>query len=277
MPCSKGGARTEQLWPSFVLDEVTPAREGVYAPLPEDVAPRGARGAEEARASSSSTRTRPRRSSWRARAKTWSSPRRPPPARASASTCRCSSALARDPDARALYLFPTKALVARSGRRRCASCMRDAGLGARRDRLRRRHARRRAPRRARAQRRRAHQPGHAPRRASCRTTRTGRARSQNLRYVVIDELHTYRGVFGSHVANVLRRLERVARFHGSQPALHLRHGDHRQPARARGAAARADEVGARRPRAARPRGERRGAPLQPAGRERRARASARAT
>lgn len=39
----------------------------------------------------------------------------------------------------------------------------------------------------------------------------------NLRYVVLDELHTYRGVFGSHLANVLRRLDRVARFHGSSP------------------------------------------------------------
>lgn len=40
---------------------------------------------------------------------------------------------------------------------------------------------------------------------------------QNLKYVVVDELHTYKGVFGSHVANVLRRLLRVARFHGSNP------------------------------------------------------------
>ena len=39
----------------------------------------------------------------------------------------------------------------------------------------------------------------------------------NLAYVVIDELHVYRGVFGSHVANVLRRLQRIARFHGSSP------------------------------------------------------------
>jgi DEAD/DEAH box helicase domain-containing protein len=39
----------------------------------------------------------------------------------------------------------------------------------------------------------------------------------NLRYVVVDELHTYRGVFGSHLANVLRRLIRVARFHGGEP------------------------------------------------------------
>jgi DEAD/DEAH box helicase domain-containing protein len=40
---------------------------------------------------------------------------------------------------------------------------------------------------------------------------------ENLRYVVIDELHTYRGVFGSHLSNVLRRLRRIANFYGSDP------------------------------------------------------------
>jgi DEAD/DEAH box helicase domain-containing protein len=39
----------------------------------------------------------------------------------------------------------------------------------------------------------------------------------NLKFVVIDEVHTYRGVFGSHTANVLRRLERICRFYGSDP------------------------------------------------------------
>jgi DEAD/DEAH box helicase domain-containing protein len=39
----------------------------------------------------------------------------------------------------------------------------------------------------------------------------------NLRYVVLDELHTYRGIFGGHVANVLRRLRRVCHFYGSDP------------------------------------------------------------
>ena len=40
---------------------------------------------------------------------------------------------------------------------------------------------------------------------------------ENLRYVVLDELHTYRGVFGSHLANLLRRLRRIAEFYGSKP------------------------------------------------------------
>jgi DEAD/DEAH box helicase domain-containing protein len=39
----------------------------------------------------------------------------------------------------------------------------------------------------------------------------------NLRYIVVDEAHVYRGVFGSHVANVLRRLRRLARVYGSEP------------------------------------------------------------
>jgi DEAD/DEAH box helicase domain-containing protein len=40
---------------------------------------------------------------------------------------------------------------------------------------------------------------------------------ENLKFVVLDELHTYRGVFGSHLANVLRRLARIADFYGSKP------------------------------------------------------------
>ncbi|TWI58966.1 DEAD/DEAH box helicase [Halalkalibacter nanhaiisediminis] len=40
---------------------------------------------------------------------------------------------------------------------------------------------------------------------------------ENLKYIVIDELHTYRGVFGSHVANVIRRLKRIANYYGSNP------------------------------------------------------------
>lgn len=40
---------------------------------------------------------------------------------------------------------------------------------------------------------------------------------ENLKYVIIDELHIYRGVFGSHVANVIRRLKRICQYYGSNP------------------------------------------------------------
>ncbi len=40
---------------------------------------------------------------------------------------------------------------------------------------------------------------------------------ENLKYIVIDELHNYPGIFGSHLANVLRRIKRIAKFYGSDP------------------------------------------------------------
>lgn len=40
---------------------------------------------------------------------------------------------------------------------------------------------------------------------------------ENIKFIVIDEVHAYRGVFGSHVANVIRRLKRICRFYGSNP------------------------------------------------------------
>jgi DEAD/DEAH box helicase domain-containing protein len=40
---------------------------------------------------------------------------------------------------------------------------------------------------------------------------------ENLRYIVIDELHYYRGVYGSHLANILRRVKRICEFYGSTP------------------------------------------------------------
>ena len=127
------------------------------------------------------------------------------------------STMLEDRDARALYLYPTKAL-ARDQEAGLRELMRASGLesgavvydG--------------------------DTPGDARRAARERTGivltnpdmlhagilphHTAWARTfQNLRYVVVDELHTYKGVFGSHVANVLRRLLRVARFHGSSPIL----------------------------------------------------------
>ena len=40
---------------------------------------------------------------------------------------------------------------------------------------------------------------------------------QNLKYIVVDELHTYRGIFGSHLANLFCRLARICEFYGSRP------------------------------------------------------------
>jgi DEAD/DEAH box helicase domain-containing protein len=40
---------------------------------------------------------------------------------------------------------------------------------------------------------------------------------ENLKYIVIDEIHHYRGIFGSHLSNVVRRLDRICQFYGSKP------------------------------------------------------------
>ncbi len=126
-------------------------------------------------------------------------------------------ALTEDPNARALYLFPTKAL-ARDQEAGFRELMAAAGVDAGAvvyDGDTPGDARRAARERARVI---LTNPdmlhaGILPHHAAWART------LQNLRYVVVDELHTYRGVFGSHVANVLRRLVRIARFHGSNPQL----------------------------------------------------------
>jgi DEAD/DEAH box helicase domain-containing protein len=127
--------------------------------------------------------------------------------------------LAREPDTRALYLFPTKAL-SRDQESSLRELMRDVGLsqGA------------------------ITYDGDTPadaRRAArerCGVLLTNPDMLHSgilphhanwarffacLRFVVIDELHTYRGIFGSHLANVLRRLRRIARFHGANPVFVL--------------------------------------------------------
>jgi DEAD/DEAH box helicase domain-containing protein len=125
------------------------------------------------------------------------------------------STLASDPEARALYLFPTKALS-----RDQESSVRELVQAAKID--------------VSAVVYDGDTPGDARRAARERSRiiltnpdmlhtgilphHTQWARTlQNLKYVVVDELHTYRGVFGSHVAHVLARLRRIARFHGSDP------------------------------------------------------------
>jgi len=127
------------------------------------------------------------------------------------------AALDGDPDARAIYVYPTKAL-ARDQEAGVLGLMKAAGLGSAAvvyDGDTPADARRAARERARIL---ITNPdmlhtGILPHHASWATT------FRNIRYIVLDELHTYKGLFGSHVANVLRRLVRIARFHGSHPCI----------------------------------------------------------
>jgi DEAD/DEAH box helicase domain-containing protein len=130
-------------------------------------------------------------------------------------------AFATDPEARAIYLYPTKAL-ARDQEASVRELMAASGLGGANglgavvyDGDTPGDARRAARERAGIV---ITNPdmlhtGILPHHANWART------FQRLRYIVVDELHTYKGVFGSHVANVLRRLLRIARFHGSRPVL----------------------------------------------------------
>jgi DEAD/DEAH box helicase domain-containing protein len=123
--------------------------------------------------------------------------------------------LLRDPAARALYLFPTKAL-ARDQEASLARLLAAVGSPVRLavyDGDTPDDARRAAKREARVL---ITNPdmlhtGILPHHASFAPFFAG------LSHVVVDELHQYRGVFGSHVANVIRRLRRVAAFHGAEP------------------------------------------------------------
>jgi DEAD/DEAH box helicase domain-containing protein len=127
------------------------------------------------------------------------------------------SAMAENPDARAIYLYPTKAL-ARDQEAGLTELMKAAGLGATAvvyDGDTPADARRAARERS----------GIVITNPDMLHTgilphHTNWARTlQHLAFVVVDELHVYKGVFGSHVANVIRRLLRVAQFHGSRPVL----------------------------------------------------------
>ena len=139
------------------------------------------------------------------------------------------NAILQDPSSRALYLFPTKALAQDQLAELQAMCEQlaapEAGRARRGTRfvaehrrlhLRRRHAAGRAADDSIARALVLSNPDmvhsgilpHHPRWAKL---------FENLRYVVIDELHAYRGVFGSHLCNVLRRLRRICRHYGSNP------------------------------------------------------------
>ena len=166
--------------------------------------------------------------------------------------------LAGDPRARALYLYPTKALAQDQARsltgaadpRRCATRSTTAT-----------RPRRSAPR--------------SGKRANVVLTNPDMLHVgilphhagwgdflANLALVVVDEAHVYRGVFGSHVANVLRRLRRLAEAYGTQPRFVLTSATIANPLVARARADRA-RVRPRRPRRLRARPAR-GRDVQPA-------------
>ena len=214
----QGWRDNKQLWPDIVLDEVTPARPGAPAPLPEGVAPQvrealRRRGIEQLFSHQAQAFDHARAGRHLVIAT---------PTASGKSLCYnlpLMDRFAREPQARALYLFPTKAL-SRDQEESLRVFMREAGLE---------HgaitfdgdtpadARRAARERSGVL---LTNPdmlhtGILPHHASWARL------FSNLRYVVIDELHTYRGVFGSHLANVLRRLQRVAAFHGSSPTFIL--------------------------------------------------------
>lgn len=199
---------------NLVLDETLPAKAAEFTPLPDDL-PAGVRGALLSRGLTSlyTHQAEAYRLARDGRDVVVATP-----TASGKSLCfnlPVLSALAEQPTACALYLFPTKAL-SRDQEEALRAFMKESGLP---------HGAITFDGDTPADARRAARersgviltnpdmlhtgvlPHHA-----------GWARLfANLRYVVLDELHTYRGVFGSHVANVLRRLERIAHFHGSKP------------------------------------------------------------
>ena len=218
----------------LVMQSSAQPRPGKRARDPRGAAPEGRRRAASARHRAPVVppgRGAPRRAGPGRR----SSPPAPRPASRCASSSRRSTCSAATPaPARSTSTRPR-----RSRRTRRARCTRSASRPrAARD-LRRRHA-------ARAAR------GDPPQRptsssptptcctsGSCPTTRAWANFFANLAVVVVDEAHVYRGVFGSHVANVLRRLRRIADAYGTAPRFLLAQRDDRQPGRAGRAADRA--------------------------------------
>lgn len=208
----RGGA----VGPSLVLDRVMPAQEARYAPLPEGLAEPVrrallARGLERLYLHQAEVFRRAKAGEHVVVATPTAS------GKSLAYNLPVMDVFARSEGARALYLFPTKAL-ARDQEHSLRGFLSQAGLS---------HG---------AVTYDGDTPGDARRSARDRAgvlitnpdmlhtgilphhAHWGRFFA-NLRYVVIDELHTYRGVFGAHLANVLRRLLRIAAFHGAAPQL----------------------------------------------------------
>lgn len=223
LPWVKGGGLSAQLdaWRrearvgrNLVLDEALPAREAQFAPLPQGLAD----GVRAALLSRGLTQLYTHQAEAFAYAGAGRDVVVATPTASGKSLCfnlPVLDALAKEPGACALYLFPTKAL-SRDQEEALRALLKDAGLG---------HGAITFDGDTPADARRAARERSGVILTNPDMLHTGVLPHHaawarlfaNLRYVVLDELHTYRGVFGSHVANVLRRLERIARFHGSRP------------------------------------------------------------
>ena len=192
-----------------------PARAGEFVDIPQTVASDSAASLVERGIARLYTHQAEAFDHCRRPARTSSSSRPPPAARRSATTCRCSTACCSDPGARAMYLFPTKALAedqlhefqaavdAMGSEIRAFTYDGDTPQDAR-------HAIRERANVVLTNPDMLHTGilPHHTKWAKC---------FENLRYIVIDELHYYRGVYGSHLANLLRRLKRICEFYGSKP------------------------------------------------------------
>ena len=200
--------------PCLAADRTVPARAGAYAPLPDSLSP----------ALAGALRARGVDRLYAHQAQAYEAARRGKHVVVSTPTASGKSlcfhlpvleTLSREPDASALYLYPTKAL-ARDQEAGLRKLIAEAGLAipavvydgdtpgdARRAARERSPIVMTNPDMIHA--------GILPHHAHWART------FQKLRYVILDELHTYRGVFGSHVAHVIARLRRAARFHGSEP------------------------------------------------------------
>ena len=212
---ARGAVARSRRRPPRVISRPAPAEYGGVPVL--------ARSADLGRAlqpaaSSASTPTRRRRSRPSTPARTSSSSRRPRRARRSATRCRCSRRSPTTRQSRALFLFPTKAL-GQDQVAEFAELSRAAGMSIVGRDVRRRHAGARSGRRS------ARRARSSSRTRTCSTPAILPHHTkwfqlfEQLRVIVIDELHTYRGVFGSHVANVIRRLLRLCAHYGSHPVI----------------------------------------------------------
>lgn len=241
--------------PYIVESRVLPATEGVYAPFPDDLDPRIA----------SSLRAKGIDRLYSHQAAVWEAARAGKnavvvtPTASGKTLCYnlpCLQALLEDETARALYLFPTKALSQDQQAElnelvlgEAASSSRSEGETSKGGRTVGGAADGQAVGSESSGRKRATLPikvctydGDTPDSLRVAARDSGRIVVSNpdmlhagilpnhpkwikffsrLKYVVVDEAHAYRGVFGSHVANVLRRLKRIAEFYGSKPVFIL--------------------------------------------------------